>query len=176
MRVEKLDRVALQVKNAEKLMDLFSDLFETTFEEYFGGDQTKGEATNQQCERSRTVRVEMHKWVEYNFFGSQVGIIFTAAPYPAPSVSSMWNYVQYTEDCSYNMEEYVQAGLKQGLKQIIFLEHLETGIEYFETTWLSDRDFDRYFAEGWLLQKKYQGAIQIGLGVEVFRSMGSSDG
>jgi hypothetical protein len=48
MRVEKLDRVALQVKNAEKLMDLFSDLFETTFEEYFGGDETKGEARREQ--------------------------------------------------------------------------------------------------------------------------------
>lgn len=65
------------------------------------------------------------------------------------------------------MEEYVLAGIRQGLKQIIFLEHLEAGIEYFETTWLTDRDFDRYFEEGRQLQKKYQGVIEIGLGVEV---------
>jgi histidinol-phosphatase (PHP family) len=65
------------------------------------------------------------------------------------------------------MEEYVQAGLRRGLKQIIFLEHLETGIAYFETTWLTDRDFERYFQEGKRLQKKYQGTIDIGLGVEV---------
>ena len=65
------------------------------------------------------------------------------------------------------MEEYVEAGIRYGLKQIIFLEHLETGIEYFETTWLTDRDFEVYFQEGKRLQKKYQGVIEIGLGVEV---------
>jgi len=65
------------------------------------------------------------------------------------------------------MEEYVQAGIRYGLRQIIFLEHLETGIEYFESTWLTDRDFERYFQEGRLLQRKYQGVIEIGLGVEV---------
>ena len=64
------------------------------------------------------------------------------------------------------MEEYVQAGIRRGLKQIIFLEHLEAGIEYFETTWLTDKDFERYFQEGKRLQKKYQDAITIGLGVE----------
>ena len=65
------------------------------------------------------------------------------------------------------MEEYVLAGIRHGLKQIIFLEHLETGIEYFETTWLTDKDFDRYFQEGRQLRKKYQGVIDVGLGVEV---------
>jgi histidinol-phosphatase (PHP family) len=65
------------------------------------------------------------------------------------------------------MEEYVQAGLRKGLKKIIFLEHLETGIGYFETTWLNDYDFDYYFEEGERLQKKYRGLIDIGLGVEV---------
>jgi histidinol-phosphatase (PHP family) len=65
------------------------------------------------------------------------------------------------------MEEYVQAGIQRGLKRIVFLEHLEAGIEYFETTWLTDEDFDRYFEEGRQLRKKYQGVIDIGLGVEV---------
>ena len=65
------------------------------------------------------------------------------------------------------MEEYVQEAIKRGLKKIYFLEHLETGISYFETTWLSDEDFDHYFREGKRLQKKYAGAIEIGLGVEV---------
>jgi histidinol-phosphatase (PHP family) len=66
-----------------------------------------------------------------------------------------------------SMEDYVLAGIERGLKKIVFLEHLETGINYFESTWLTDDDFDRYFAEGRRLQRKYQGAIAIGLGGEV---------
>jgi histidinol-phosphatase (PHP family) len=65
------------------------------------------------------------------------------------------------------MEEYVQAGVRKKLQKIFFLEHLETGIGYFETTWLSDQDFDTYFHEGRRLQRKYAGIIEIGLGVEV---------
>ena len=41
------------------------------------------------------------------------------------------------------MEEYVQAAIKLGLRRITFLEHLEAGIDYFETTWLSDENFDK---------------------------------
>jgi len=65
------------------------------------------------------------------------------------------------------MEEYVRTAIRRGLKRIIFLEHLEVGIDYFETTWLTDRDFERYFVEGKRLQQKYHGGIEIGLGVEV---------
>ncbi|MCF6290462.1 MAG: histidinol-phosphatase [Desulfobacterales bacterium] len=65
------------------------------------------------------------------------------------------------------MEEYVQSAVARGLARIIFLEHLEEGISYFETTWLTDRDFDGYFQEGERLQKKYRHRIEIGLGVEV---------
>ena len=65
------------------------------------------------------------------------------------------------------MEDYVQSAVARGLARIIFLEHLEEGISYFETTWLTDRDFDDYFREGERLQKKYRNRIEIGLGVEV---------
>lgn len=65
------------------------------------------------------------------------------------------------------MEEYVQAAILRGLHAIFFLEHLEAGIEYFESTWLTDDDFDYYFVEGRRLQGKYKGRLKIGLGVEV---------
>ncbi len=65
------------------------------------------------------------------------------------------------------MEEFVLSAIKKGLKKIIFLEHLEMGIQYFESTWLSENDFEYYFSEGERLQKKYSGQLEIGLGVEV---------
>jgi len=65
------------------------------------------------------------------------------------------------------MEEYVQSAIKKGLHEIIFLEHLEEGINYFERTWLTEEDFDRYFSEGARLKTVYQDSIKIGLGVEV---------
>lgn len=65
------------------------------------------------------------------------------------------------------MEEYVLSAISKGLRQIIFLEHLEVGINYFESTWLTEEDFDFYHAEGRRLQEKYKGTILIGLGVEV---------
>ena len=65
------------------------------------------------------------------------------------------------------MEEYVQAAIARGLEKIIFLEHLEMGIRYFESTWLSEEDFAYYFKEGERLREKYRGAVEIGLGVEV---------
>lgn len=65
------------------------------------------------------------------------------------------------------MEQYVQAAIANGLKTIIFLEHMEVGISYFERVWLEEKDFDRYFEEGKTLQKKYRNQLAIGLGVEV---------
>jgi histidinol-phosphatase (PHP family) len=65
------------------------------------------------------------------------------------------------------MEEYVEAALERGLRKIVFLEHLEAGITYFEPTWLSEADFEFYRTEGRRLQEKYQGRLEIGLGVEV---------
>lgn len=65
------------------------------------------------------------------------------------------------------MEEYVLAAIACGLKEIIFLEHLEAGINTLERTWLSDDDFDFYFAEGDRLRKTYADRIKIGTGVEL---------
>lgn len=65
------------------------------------------------------------------------------------------------------MEEYVLSALNQGLRKLIFLEHLEVGVTYFESTWLTEDDFDFYHKEGKRLQQKYRGKIEIGLGVEV---------
>jgi histidinol-phosphatase (PHP family) len=65
------------------------------------------------------------------------------------------------------LEEYVQAAIKCGLHRIIFLEHLEAEINYFESTWLTDNDFDYYHREGQRLKAKYRGKLEIGLGVEV---------
>ena len=53
------------------------------------------------------------------------------------------------------------------MRQIIFLEHLEVGINYFESTWLTEDDFAYYHAEGKRLQNKYAGVLEIGLGIEV---------
>lgn len=64
------------------------------------------------------------------------------------------------------MEEYVQAAIRHGLRKIVFLEHMEEGIVSSYRTWLSEEDFDRYFSEGRRLQEKYDGEIEVKLGVE----------
>lgn len=66
-----------------------------------------------------------------------------------------------------DMEDYVLAALQKGLKRIIFLEHLECGIDYFESTWLSAADFAAYIAIGDELKSKYRDKIAIGIGIEV---------
>jgi len=65
------------------------------------------------------------------------------------------------------MEEYVLAAINKGLRHLVFLEHMESGIEYFDTTWLSESDFDDFFEEGDQLRKRYQDRLEIGLGVEL---------
>lgn len=65
------------------------------------------------------------------------------------------------------MEEYVEAGIANGLHRIIFLEHFEIGISYFESTWLREEDFIFYCSEGKRLKEKYKNKIQIGIGVEI---------
>lgn len=60
------------------------------------------------------------------------------------------------------------SAIKKGFDHIVFLEHMEgTGVNYFETTWLTDKDFDDYFEEGEKLKEKYSNRLNIGLGVEV---------
>lgn len=65
------------------------------------------------------------------------------------------------------MEEYVVSAIEKGLKEIFFLEHMEEGIEAERKTWLTEEDFDKYFADGLRLREKYCDKITIGLGVEV---------
>jgi len=65
------------------------------------------------------------------------------------------------------MAEYVEAAIKRGLTRLIFLEHLEVGIDYFESTWLSEDDFRDYMREGRDLRRCYGDKIFVGLGVEV---------
>ena len=65
------------------------------------------------------------------------------------------------------MEEYVLSAIEQGLTQLVFLEHLEEGINTSFRTWLTEEDFDVYFEEGRRLQQRYGEHITIGLGVEV---------
>lgn len=65
------------------------------------------------------------------------------------------------------MEEYVISGIAAGLDEIVFLEHMEAGVYYSESTWLTEDDFDTYFDLGKSLQHKYQDQIRVSLGVEV---------
>ncbi len=65
------------------------------------------------------------------------------------------------------MEQYVRAAIERGLRRIVFLEHLELGINYFHRTWLRETDFRQYFQEGGELRKRFCKQIDIWLGVEV---------
>ncbi len=76
----------------------------------------------------------------------------------------------HTKYCGHafgEMEEYVLAAIAKGLNCLIFLEHFEAGINYFESTWLSPEKFKKYLQEGADLKEKYKGKISVGLGVEV---------
>ena len=74
-----------------------------------------------------------------------------------------------------SMEEYVVSAIAKGLRKIIFLEHMEEGIQYRHRTWLTETDFDYYFEEGQRLKKRYIEKIEIGLGVEVGYNPDCSD-
>ena len=65
------------------------------------------------------------------------------------------------------MEEYVVAGIERGLSGLVFLEHLECGIGYFERTWLTEEDFVLYRLEADRLREKYAGKIDVLCGIEV---------
>lgn len=65
------------------------------------------------------------------------------------------------------MEQYVEAALTKGLAGIVFLEHLECGINYFERTWLTDEDFVIFRREAARLKEKYAGRVEVLCGVEV---------
>lgn len=77
-------------------------------------------------------------------------------------------HTRYCHHAIGSMEEYVLSAMEKGLRQMVFLEHMEgAGVNYFETSWLTDDDFDAYFEEGRRLQDRYGDRIRIGLGVEV---------
>lgn len=77
-------------------------------------------------------------------------------------------HTRYCHHAVGTMEEYALSALDKGLKHIVFLEHMEgAGVNYFETTWLTDKDFDDYFEEGRRLQDRFSDRLTIGLGVEV---------
>lgn len=65
-----------------------------------------------------------------------------------------------------SMEEYVLTAIARGLKELVFLEHMEEGIDSPRKTWLTEEDFDLYFAEGQRLRELYGKKLHIGLGVE----------
>ncbi len=65
------------------------------------------------------------------------------------------------------MEEYVLAAIDKGLTSLIFLEHFEVAISYFEVTWLTADDFSYYRAEGKRLHEKYKDVITVETGAEV---------
>lgn len=73
------------------------------------------------------------------------------------------------------MEEYICSAITAGLTEIVFLEHMEAGVHYFECTWLTEDDFDTYFDIGTHLQEKYREKIKVSLGVEVGYSPSHKD-
>jgi histidinol-phosphatase (PHP family) len=76
-------------------------------------------------------------------------------------------HTKFCHHASGEMEEFILAAVNRNLRKIIFLEHLEVGIDYFESTWLSENDFYSYHEQGKHLQEKYKNIIEIGLGIEV---------
>jgi histidinol-phosphatase (PHP family) len=75
-------------------------------------------------------------------------------------------HTRYCNHAVGEMEEYVLKAIEQKLEGIVFLEHMEEGINAAQCTWLCEEDFDLFFREGGLLQEKYAGRLEIGLGVE----------
>ena len=76
-------------------------------------------------------------------------------------------HTRYCRHASGEMEEYVLQAIAVGLHEIVFLEHMEAGVRYFDRTWLTEEDFDLYFKIGTALQEQYKEQITISLGVEV---------
>jgi len=76
----------------------------------------------------------------------------------------------HTKFCGHakgEMENYIQAAITKGLTQVLFLAHLESGVNYHRKNWLNTPEFSLYFKEGCRLQDKYGHLVKIGLGLEV---------
>lgn len=65
------------------------------------------------------------------------------------------------------MDEYVQSAIDKGLHEIIFLEHMEEGIDAPYRSWLTEEDFDLFFYEIDRLKETYSTQITIQAGVEL---------
>jgi len=76
-------------------------------------------------------------------------------------------HTRYCGHASGRMEQYVESAIEAGLEEIGFLEHIESGVEVDEPTWLSPEDLDVYWDEGAELARRYRGRIQVSIGVEV---------
>ena len=76
-------------------------------------------------------------------------------------------HTRYCHHAVGEMDEYARAAIERGLDKIVFLEHFEAGINYFQPTWASKEDFKLFRKEGESLKEKYSGTLEIGLGVEV---------
>jgi len=91
-------------------------------------------------------------------------------PVTSPSIDISCDGHIHTRLCGHatgEMEEYVLAAIDNGLAKMVFLEHLEIGINSFERTWLSEDDFESYFQEGMRLNDLYADRIEVGIGVEL---------
>lgn len=89
---------------------------------------------------------------------------------PSPLLDTLSDGHVHTKLCRHasgEMEEYVLSAIQLGLREIIFLEHMEEGIKSPIITWLSEEDFDLYFTEGQRLKEKYRQQIEVKLGVEL---------
>ena len=70
-------------------------------------------------------------------------------------------HTYYSDDSTCPMEDMVQQGLRCGLDEIAFTEHVDYGVK-------TDLNccYERYIAEVQQLQKKYAGQITLRLGIE----------
>lgn len=87
---------------------------------------------------------------------------------PEPDLNFIDGHV-HTEYCRHargRMEEYVEVAVAKGLPGLIFLEHLEIGINYPQQTWLDLEEFFLLRAEVERLADLYRGKIKVGIGVE----------
>jgi histidinol-phosphatase (PHP family) len=76
----------------------------------------------------------------------------------------------HTRFCNHavgEMEEYVTAAIRKGLRSLTFLEHLECGLSYSPQIWLTPELFQQYFTEGERLREQYADRITVRLGAEI---------
>jgi histidinol-phosphatase (PHP family) len=73
----------------------------------------------------------------------------------------------YCNHAEGRMEEYIWAAVRQGLREIGFLAHVEAGVNSSRRLWLRREDLDVYWREGNELRGRYADRIKVSLGLEV---------